>query len=140
MTEIPSWWLGVSGVFFVLGTVAMIACVIGLIKVLQMLNEISPQVKATAQRVEEVATRVEEVAETVKTTVTEMSGRARNIAGAAEGIVNRTANVVANQSPWIVGVMTAIRLFKAVQEMRGQRSHNGASTKALPKPAAKAKH
>ncbi len=128
MTEVvPPWWLIVSAIFFVLATVAMIGIVVALIKVLQMLGEIMPQVKATAVRVEEVATRVEEVSETVKKTVEDLSSRARGIATTTEGMVNKTAGVVASQSPWIVGVVTAIKLYKAFQEMRETKATSQAT-------------
>jgi hypothetical protein len=145
MTEIPAWWLVVSAFYFIFGTAAMIAMIIVLVKVVQILKEITPQIKATAERVEQVATRVEEVSETVRATVEEMGRRARGIAGPAEGLVKNASKVVAAQSPWIVGVVTAIRIWRAIQEYRikGQPKTNGeanpSTVKSLPKPTAKAK-
>ncbi|MHB8635448.1 MAG: WXG100 family type VII secretion target [Fimbriimonadaceae bacterium] len=134
MTEIPTWWLVVSALFFFFGFIAMVVAIGLLLKLYYVVSEIQPQIKATAERVEQVSKKVDEVADTVKQTVDDVGGRARGIVGTVEGVVSKLA-----YAPWMSNVFTALKLLRALQDMwiAQQRANKG--PKALPKPAPEAK-
>ena len=75
MTEIPSWWLAVSGVFFVVNIFLFAAIFVAVLKLVKITQELAPKVNALVDRVEKVAERVEEVAESAKGTVDAVGGR-----------------------------------------------------------------
>ena len=134
MTEIPTWWLIVSALFFLLGTVAMVASVVLLLKLYQVVSEIQPQIKATAERVEQVSKKVDELAESVKETVDDVGGRARGIVGTVEGMVSKLT-----YAPWMANVFTALKVLRALQEMWNAQQRAQKGPKALPRPAPHAK-
>src|SRR5579862_225159 len=112
MTEIPTWWLVVSALFFFFGFIAMVATIGLLIKLYKVVSEIQPQIKATAERVEQVSKKVDEVADAVKKTVEDVGGRARGIVGTIEGVVGKLV-----YAPWMANVLSALKLMRAVQDM-----------------------
>jgi hypothetical protein len=134
MTEIPAWWLVVSALFFVFGTCAMVAMIVLLGKLFKVVEDIQPQIKATAERVEQVSKKVDELADSMKHTVDDVGNRARGIVGTIEGVVNKL-----NYAPWMANVFTALKVLRAVQEMWIAQQKAPKGQKALPKPAAHSK-
>lgn len=136
MTEIPMWWLVVSAAFFVLGALAMCAVIVLLLKLVKVVTDIQPRIKATAEKVEQVSQKVDDVADTVKEmsvtirgTVDDVSTRAKGIVGKVEAVVGRL-----NVAPWVGNILTALKVAKAVQEMvQAQQRAAAKGTKALPK-------
>ncbi|HLK14063.1 MAG TPA: hypothetical protein VKT78_04600 [Fimbriimonadaceae bacterium] len=136
MTEIPTWWLVVSALYFLFGTGAMLAMILLMAKLIKVVADIQPQIKATAERVEEVSRKVDALADSVKHTVDDVGGRARGIMGTLEGVVGKVGKV-----PWIGNVLVALKVAKAVMDVvQAQKTTRGAQpkpetpAKALPKP------
>src|SRR5580658_9348966 len=134
MTEIPTWWLVVSALYFLFGAIAMVATVGLLLKLYKVVAEIQPQIKATADRVEEISKKVDEVAASVKQTVDDVGGRARGIVGTLEGVVGKLT-----YAPWMANVFTALKVLRAVQEMWIAQQRTQKGPKALPSPPANSK-
>lgn len=144
--EIPSWWLIVSGIFFVLNALLFLALsyvafmVVKFLKDVQpKVNEISGKVTGLVAKIEQVAVRVEEVAESVKNTIDGVGSRATGVVGSVELVAQSASRQFERFSPFIVGATTAMRLVKALNEMRAGRSAASATKKGIlkNKPAAK---
>lgn len=136
MTEIPPIWLWLSGIFFFvniclfIGWIVAIVKLVGFIKtVTPKVNEISGKVNDLVVKVEQVAVRVEEVATSVKETVDGVGGRAKGVVGSAELIAQSASRQFERFSPFVVGAMTAMRLIKALNEMRHGKSATDATKK-----------
>lgn len=144
--DIPNWWLIVSALFFVANLVFFIVLAylgVTLVRVLKetkpKVDEISTKVSALVTKVEQVAVRVEEVANSVKETVDNVGGRAKGVVGSAELVAQSASRQFERFSPFVVGAMTAMRLVKALNEMRHGRSAASATKKGTlkKKPASK---
>lgn len=143
---IPGWVVIAAGVFFILNALLFIALgyvafmVVKFLKEAQpKIGELSSKVSALVAKVEQVAVRVEEVAESVKNTIDGVGSRATGVVGSAELIAQSASRQFERFSPFIVGATTAMRLVKALNEMRAGRSAASATKKGVlkNKPASK---
>jgi hypothetical protein len=125
MTEIPTWWLVISALFFLFGTLAMIACMVLLSKLTQLVMELKPKVLETAERVEKVSERVEEVATTVNRVVQDLAPRVTTVAHATQGILSRSA-------PVVTGLLTAIKIIHAARDFLNKRAAHRPTHKSHP--------
>ncbi|HEY0866075.1 MAG TPA: hypothetical protein VGE01_01780 [Fimbriimonas sp.] len=138
MKEIPAVWLWVSGLFFFVNLLFNIGLLIALWKLYTILNDTRPKIASLAaktdmliHKVQQVAERVEEVATTVRDRTNEVGGRARGVIGSAELVVHSASKQFERFSPFVVGAVTAMRLIKALNEMRHGRSAKDATKKGL---------
>jgi hypothetical protein len=138
MTEIPAVWLWVSGLFFLVNLLFNIGLLIALWKLYGILNDTRPKIAALAaktdillNRVQEVAKRVEEVATTIRDRTNEVGGRARGVVGSAELVVHSASKQFERFSPFVVGAVTAMRLIKALNEMRKGKPASEATKKGF---------
>lgn len=129
-----------SGIFFFLNTVMFVVLIAALFKFMKFTEELSPRVKAIeAQiqdlivRVQAVATQVEEVAANVRETVATVGGKARGLVGSAETLAGATSKQIEKFSPLITGVMTAIRVIRAVADYRDARKEKKSRKREAPK-------
>jgi uncharacterized protein YoxC len=125
MSEIPTWWLAVSAAFFVVNILFFIAMIAMLLFVKQFMIEQKPriealesEVKTLVEKVHVIADRTEEIATSLKSTVDVVGGRAKGVATSAEIVASVLSRQVERFSPYIVGALTAMKLFKGVREMR----------------------
>lgn len=121
MTEIPTWWLVISGLFFLLQSILVACLIVAVIKLMGTIREITPKVVAISAKVEEIGTKVEELTDNVKTTMDSVGARAKSVAGSAEMIAHTAANTFERFSPAVVGILSALRILKAVQEFQNAR-------------------
>ena len=129
MTEIPTWWLVLSGVFFFLNTLLFIAGICVAIYAIKFMKELSPKIASLEQSIQQliakvhaVAERVEEVAAHVRDTVSNVGGKAKHVAGSAELVASSASRQFERISPIVTGVMTAVKIIRAVQNLRAARS------------------
>jgi hypothetical protein len=134
MTEIPSWWLIVSAIFFVVNIVFFIGLTFALFKIVQVMQTFGPKVNAIAQRVDQIGHKVEELTTSVKETAESLGGRAKSVAGSVDLIAHTASKQFEKFSPLIVGVLTTLKLLKAVQEYRRGHDVAEATTKAATEP------
>lgn len=125
MTEIPTWWLVASGIFFILNTLLFIVLGICAVFLLKFVTGLKPKIESLESsiqglvtKVHGVADRVEEVAASVKTTVEGVGGRAKSVVGSAELVAQSASRQFERFSPFVIGAMTAIRLVKALSDAR----------------------
>lgn len=144
MQEVPTWWLAISAIFFIINTlffVALIVVVIKLMPVLQQMTQkigdLTTKVEKVAEKVEEVATHLGEVAGHLGETVGNVGQKATGILGSIELITQSASRQFERFSPLLVGAMTTMRLVKALNEMKsGKPTLEATKGKTLTKKAA----
>ncbi|MFN3682705.1 MAG: hypothetical protein ACK41F_02095 [Fimbriimonadaceae bacterium] len=92
MTTIPTWWLWVSGAFFLIASVAWILIAVLVLRVFLAVQALRPKVEATLEKVEGVAVQVEQLATAARSTVETVGGKAKTVAGAFELLALATAS------------------------------------------------
>ena len=135
MTEIPSVWLWVSGIYFVLQSILVLCLIMGLFRALHMMKEIAPKVEAISAKVTEIGDKVEDLTVTMKDTMEVVGGRAKSVAGSADLIAKTAANTFERFSPAVVGILSGLKILRAVMEFRDSRK--AASEKGPAKGLAK---
>lgn len=130
MSEIPTWWLAVSAVFFVVNVVMMIAIVYLAVHLVKILQGLQPKIETISTRVDAIGQRVEEVATSTQATLASLGGRAQSVATSVDTIAHVASRQFERFSPYLVGALTAIRLVKALAEVKQGRSLAKATTQA----------
>jgi hypothetical protein len=128
MSEIPTWWLVLSGVFFFLNAVLFVALAYAATQLVKFLKDVSPRVAALEKSTQElivkvqgVAEKVDEVATSVKQTVENVGGRARGVVGSAEIVASVATKQFEKYSPIVTGVLTAVKVIRAVRGLKVAR-------------------
>jgi hypothetical protein len=134
MTEIPTWWLVVSAIFFVVNILFFVALGVAVFKMVQVVQGITPKVAAISARVDQIGHKVEELTTSVKETADTLGGRAKSVAGSVDLIAHSASRQFEKYSPVIVGVLTTLKLLKAVQEYRRGHDVAEATTQAATEP------
>jgi predicted PurR-regulated permease PerM len=134
-----NWFYILGIVFFVVNTLFFIVMAFVMFKLVQVAQNIQPKVEQLTNRVESIGQQVEELSENVKTTVSQLGGRAQSVATSVDNIAHVASRQFEKFSPFIVGAMTAIRLVKALNEVRQGRSIAKATTQKNLDPEKKAK-
>lgn len=83
-SSLPEWWLNLSGVFFGLSILLLIALLVAVFYMIAALKQLSQRIQLLATRVEEISTKVHELVENVTVTSSAVGGHAQNIAGSLE--------------------------------------------------------
>jgi hypothetical protein len=134
MNGMPEWWIWASGIFFIVNILLISALIYLIFEVVKFLRSVQPKIVALTEKVESIGARVEEVALSVRTTSENLGGRAKSIAGSVDLVAHSASKQFERFSPLIIGVMTALRLLKAVQEYRRGKTVAAATTQAATEP------
>jgi uncharacterized protein YoxC len=139
MSTIPSWWLALSGLFFVLNSALFVILGLFVIRLGQMaqdlkpkIDEISTKVSHLTTTVEGVAVKLDELTVSLKQNVDGVGSRSQNILASVEQISGTASRQFEKFSPLVVGALTVFRLFRAVGDMRKGR-HQAEEDRALAK-------
>ena len=138
MNGIPVWVSWAAGIFFVVNILFYVALIVAVLRISSLLRDLRPKidelsgrVHSLADRIEGVAQRVEEVAESVRDTISGVGGKAKGVVGSVELIAQSASRQFERFSPFVVGALTAIRLVKALNEMRKGRPLKDATKKGV---------
>lgn len=126
MNEIPTWWLVLSGLFFVANMLLFVVLAFVGLRVVAMLKDLQPKIVNLTTKVEGIAEKVTELTETTKVTVENVGGRAKNVAGSVELIAHSASRQFERFSPLLVGGITLLRLLSAVRQYRGEEKNGRA--------------
>jgi len=136
--EIPSVWLWVSGIFFLLGIFLFVGAMIALYKMMQLAQEMKPKIETLAIKVEgltdkldKVADRVEETMTSVKLSVDGFGGSAQGILGSVETFTKVASSKLEGITPIIAGAMAAYKIFLTFKS-RHDHAKAVKAQKALP--------
>jgi|SRR5579862_2694960 len=142
MTDIPSWVVVSAGIFFLVQILSALCTIFLIFKVVQTMQELAPKVEAISVKVKEIGDKVEDLTDSVKSTADTVGARAKSISGSADSIAQTAATSFERYSPYVVGILSALRILRAVQEFRAGTQRAGAkghveTRKRVAKPLAK---
>jgi|GEM_PF-6484530 len=124
MTDIPSWVVNLAGVFFLVQIVMSLCLIYLIFRVVAMVKEVGPKVEEISTKVKDIGDKVEALTESVKSTADTVGARAKSISGSAEAIAQTAATSFERFSPYVVAILSALRIIRAVQEFRSaSQSH-----------------
>lgn len=125
MSEIPGWWLWVSGIFFVLQSLFLVALGVVLFKALEVLRTLPPKVEATSRQVNQllttvqgVASKVDGIAANVQTTVSTVNGSVQRVSGTMGAVSEGAAPVLTKAAPILGYLALGLKVLQMVQGLR----------------------
>ncbi|MFQ3586577.1 MAG: hypothetical protein SNJ74_02005 [Fimbriimonadaceae bacterium] len=127
MTEIPTIWLWVSGLFFLFGTIAYGVAIVVAVRALKAVQELQPTVKRLTDRVESIGQKVDTLADSARTTVDDVGGRARLVAKNLEGVVSLSARRFESISQVVMMAGALLKLYQQVSAAKRSQSKPAAS-------------
>lgn len=116
--EVPSWWLYLSGAFFLVNLFVFIGLLMAIFQVVKIVRDISPRVQSLTTKVEALTDKVGALADSAKQTVDNVGGRARNVAGSAESIAHVGAAQFERFAPILAAALTGLKILGALREFR----------------------
>ena len=111
MGQLPEWWLGISGVFFALGSVAMLSIVVMTVLLYRVILELRDGVRVLGTRVDALTQKVDGIASTVKDVTDDFGVRAKGITRVVDNHANTAFDLVEKFAPIIVGAATIARII-----------------------------
>jgi len=118
MTEIPTWWLVLSAVFFGLNILLLIGWIVALTKIVGVVKALQPKISDLTTKVEGIAEKVNDLTTHTRETVENVGGRAKSVVGSVEKIAHTASVQFEKFSPLLVGGLTAIKLLTALRDYK----------------------
>jgi hypothetical protein len=109
--QFPDYWVTASGVFFVLGSLALIVGIALLVVLIKLVLDLITQMKALSNRVDAIGTKVDDVASKVQQTTTELSVRANGITGYIDSSAQDAFKWVDKLSPYLAVFAVIAKVF-----------------------------
>jgi hypothetical protein len=122
MTEVPTIWLWVSGLFFFFGLLLFMALGVFVVFLIKWMKEMKPKIESISNRVDAIGKNVEELTEHVKATTASVGGRAQSVAASVDSIASLASSTFERFSPYVAGAMTAMKLISGFVQMRKSMS------------------
>lgn len=125
-------WVWLSIAVLVVNLVFFVTLIFVALALVRMLKDVQPKLAALTDRVDKIGKHVEELAISAKTTVEGVGGRAQSLATSVDSIAHAASSSFERFSPFVVGALTAMRLVKALMQMKqGVSPAKATSKKAL---------
>lgn len=118
MNQIPTWWLAISAIFFLINIVFFATLIFFVIKIMPAIEQLSKKVGDLTEKVEKVADRVEEVAAQLGDTVGSVGKKTTSILTTIESIAQVAGRQFERISPFVAAALTGVKLFRAYSEVR----------------------
>lgn len=119
---IPTWWLILSAIFFCLQSL-LVLCLIGaVVYAIKLIKELQPKIAAVSDKVHDIGEKVEDLTVNVKETMATLGGKAKSVAGSADIIAHTASRTFEKYSPIVAGIVSALRVLRAVQQLRAKKS------------------
>jgi uncharacterized protein YoxC len=123
MTEVPTWlivtWLVISGLMFFFNLLFWGALVFVLLtRVKPAMETLTGKVEELSGKLDDISQKVQALTETVQERVDDIGTKTSSILGSVELILQQVTKQVERFAPYSVAAMTAMKLVKALNEMR----------------------
>lgn len=109
--QFPDYWVTASGVFFVLGSFALIVAIALLVVLIKLVLDLIDHMKTLGNRVEAIGNKVDDVASKVQQTTTELSVRANGITGYIDNSAQDAFKWVDKLSPYLAVFAVLAKIF-----------------------------
>lgn len=110
--NLPGWWVNASGVFFILGSGAVIALVILTIVLINVALELNAQIKKLTHKVEILTDKTTAIADQVKDLTQDVSVRTKGIVKVVDDNALTAFSIVERFAPALVAAGVVFRMFK----------------------------
>lgn len=107
----PDWWLTASGVFFILGSVAMLVTVVLLAVLGYAALELRTGVQELSKKIDAITTKVDDIATNLKHVTSEVSTRTTGMVRMIDDAAGGAMTIVEKFAPVLVGVAAVGRIF-----------------------------
>lgn len=119
---VPTWWLVLSGLFFLMNIVLFSALAFAAIKLVGILKDLTPRIVGIEKQVQDLIKKVQDLTANVQETVRSIGGKASATVGSVEGVAQSASRQFERYSPFVIGSLTAIRLVSALNQAKNGRS------------------
>lgn len=120
--NLPGWWVNASGVFFILGSVAVIALVILTVVLVHVALELNSQIKRLTNKVEILTEKTTAIADQVKDLTQDVSIRTKGIVKMVDDNAITAFGIVEKFAPALVAAGVVFRMFKLLGGRRKKPS------------------
>ncbi len=117
----PIWWQYLSGAFLVVNIVFFAVLSLVLLRVMSLMQDLKPKIDGLTTKVDSLVDKVDGIATSVKQTVDGVGSKARGVVGSAEIVAQSASRGFEKFSPIIIGVMTTMKVLKAVNSLRSHK-------------------
>jgi len=129
METIPTWWLVVTAIFAIAGTITFLALVFLVMTLIKKMQELQPKIDAIGDKVKRISERVESIATKVEGITGSAKGTVDNIAAGATALINSITRIgtkvedgLAKFAPLLIGAKIASGLFHTFTERKRARA------------------
>lgn len=116
--NLPDWWIGASGVFFIVGTLAVFALIVLSIILIQLALELRTQIKTLTAKVEVLTDKTTQIADQIKDVTNDVSIRTKGIVKVVDDNAGTAFAIIEKIAPALVVAGLGFRLFRMI----GRRS------------------
>lgn len=113
--QIPSWWLILSGLFFVINAVFFVVLIVVLLRLMEASKELKPKVDRISDRLDSISAKVDDIATNVQTTVKNVGEKTATGADSLAMIAQLGTANFGKYAPLLAALGTAV---KSVQMLR----------------------
>jgi hypothetical protein len=115
--EIPSIWLWLSGIFFLVNIIFFGVLIFALMKILQLSKELKPKVDRISDRLDSISEKVDSIATDLKQTVRNVGEKTTNVASSAEIISTLGAANFGKYAPILAALGTAVKGAQMLKQL-----------------------
>jgi hypothetical protein len=116
MVQIPTWWLAVSGVFFIINAIFFCVLIFVLIKLIEVANEMKPKIERIADRVDSISAKVDSIASDVEVRVKAIGDTSSKLVSSADMLSTIAAQGVNKFAPYIATFGLILKGFQMMKQ------------------------
>lgn len=123
MNELPTWWLMLSALAFIVNAAAFLALAFGVLRLATVVKELQPRLNAIAERVDALTVKVDAIAGDVKEFTEKAKGTMASVGGGTSAIVRALASStqrLERASPFLVLAVSAFKLFQGFRASKSR--------------------
>ena len=121
MNDMPTVWLWVSGLFFVLGIVVFIAILVAMISLRKALGEAIPAITRSIDRLERVTERLETTVVSAQKSVDHVGLKTRSIVDGIEAIAVVSAQRIQTFATILTATSTVFKLLNMFKSTKAEK-------------------
>lgn len=116
MNPLPTWWVVLSGLFFLVNILFFAALTYALFRLLEIARGVEPKVAQVLTRVDSIGGKLDDLTATVKDVAEKVGRRAEGVATSASTISHVAADQVTRYGPILAAAATAAKVIGAARE------------------------
>ncbi len=113
MNDVPNWWINTSGLFFILGSIAMIVMIVLTALLIKVVLDLHKSLQQLSTRVQALTTKVEGIADQVNTVTREVGVRTTGIVRMVDDTAMSAMTIVERFAPILIVIGAVVKIVKA---------------------------